>query len=149
LPSVRHETLGAIGRASKATSPWRCSGRVSATLGTHMSITLGPRQLAIVVVSLAEIGSLVVLVNPYEVDAWYWREVVGPALRKDLGFETGRVDVNFGSERMRMFAVTAFILGVRLIARISMPVMSFFLATGTEIRNSITRSRAPAVRLRH
>ncbi len=72
-----------------------------------MHIVLGARQLAILVISLAAVGILGLLATPYDVGGWYWREVVGPALREDLGFETGRVDVNFGDEQMRMFAVTS------------------------------------------
>lgn len=72
-----------------------------------MHIVLGGRQLALLLVSLAAVGILALLATPYDVDAWYWREVVGPGLREDLGFETGRVDINFGDQQMRMFAVTS------------------------------------------
>ncbi len=72
-----------------------------------MIVMLGARQLVVIVVSLAAIGTVVVLAVPYDVDAWYWREVVGPALREDLGFETGRIDVNVRAEQLRMFAVTS------------------------------------------
>ena len=72
-----------------------------------MHVVLGARQLAILVIVLAAVGIMGLLATPYDVDAWYWREVVGPALREDLGFETGRVDVNFGDDQMRLFAVTS------------------------------------------
>jgi hypothetical protein len=72
-----------------------------------MHIVLGARQLAILVIALAAVGIVSLLATPYDVDAWYWREVVGPALREDLGFETGEVDVNFGDDQMRLFAVTS------------------------------------------
>jgi hypothetical protein len=97
--------LDARGFGSDVAAPPLNSG--SHPRDSKMHIVLGARQLATLVISLAVVGIVGLLATRDDLDAWYWREVVGAALREDLGFETGRVDVNFGDLQMRLFAVTS------------------------------------------
>ena len=71
-----------------------------------MVVRLGTRHLVVLVVALSAIGTMIALGLSYDVDAWYWRDIVGPQLRDDLGFETGNVEVTSGGEQLRLFAMT-------------------------------------------
>ena len=73
-----------------------------ATQGADLVLRLGTRYLVVLVVALAAMGTMVALGLSYDVRAWYWRDMVGPQLRDDLGFATGYVE----ADGERMFGVT-------------------------------------------
>jgi hypothetical protein len=62
----------------------------------------------ILVAVLAALGGVVVIGLSRDVDDWYWRNMVGPQLREDLGFDTGYA---CSEGELRLFCITRVVPG--------------------------------------